>query len=345
MRVVDNVGFKVKKQEIPGGGSGGSGSGQPLATPDWNQNDETAADYIKNRPFYTTDPVEKELVNGTFAFALDSVFNLYMTDGVTIDLIEGETYKVTLDGVEYKTVCQSYNGIAYIGELNLLLGGVINYPFLYGPGAEGIPFATRIEGDSHEIVIATTQGEVVQIPDKYISDTFRNVVVASDPREWSESDWAKYYDLFQIGTLLKLAEEGGYDSESVGYILSMFYKNSIKRATYIDQYGQIFALGHNSTTGKYYWAPIFYFNEIYFGYSRSGSSLSKDDQASYRKLGAFSSGLTFTTKKTDEDAVERKVVLEGDKSLILSSSTSGSTKKFAITVDDSGTLTATEVTG
>ena len=68
MRVVDNVGFNVKKQDIPGGGSG---SGQPLATPDYLQNDETAADYIKNRPFYTTDPVETELVNGTFAFALN----------------------------------------------------------------------------------------------------------------------------------------------------------------------------------------------------------------------------------------------------------------------------------
>ena len=31
MRVVDNVGFDVKKQDIPGGGSG---SGQPLATPE-----------------------------------------------------------------------------------------------------------------------------------------------------------------------------------------------------------------------------------------------------------------------------------------------------------------------
>ena len=48
-------------------GSSG-GSRQPLATPDWNQNNETAADYIKNRPFYTTDPMETELVNGTFAF-------------------------------------------------------------------------------------------------------------------------------------------------------------------------------------------------------------------------------------------------------------------------------------
>ena len=30
--------------------------------PDWNQNDETAADYVKNRPFYTGDTVETVLV-------------------------------------------------------------------------------------------------------------------------------------------------------------------------------------------------------------------------------------------------------------------------------------------
>ena len=33
----------------------------------------------------------------------------------------------------------------------------------------------------------------------------------------------------------------------------------------------------------------------------------------------------------------------GDKAIILTSSTAGSTKKFKITVDDAGTLTATEV--
>ena len=34
----------------------------------------------------------------------------------------------------------------------------------------------------------------------------------------------------------------------------------------------------------------------------------------------------------------------GDKAIILTSSTAGSTKKFKITVDDGGTLSATEVT-
>lgn len=58
----------------------------------------------------------------------------------------------------------------------------------------------------------------------------------------------------------------------------------------------------------------------------------------------MSGGLTFTTKNANEDEVRQKVVLEGDKEIILSSSTSGSTKKFKITVDDSGTIKATEVT-
>ena len=37
-------------------------------------------------------------------------------------------------------------------------------------------------------------------------------------------------------------------------------------------------------------------------------------------------------------------IANGDKAIILTSSTAGSTKKFKITVDDTGTLSATEVT-
>ena len=41
-----------------GGGGGGDGGVQP----DWNQNDATQPDYVKNRPFYTGNPVETVLV-------------------------------------------------------------------------------------------------------------------------------------------------------------------------------------------------------------------------------------------------------------------------------------------
>ena len=46
-----------------------SGAGSSVQS-DWNQNDATAADYVKNRPFYTGDPVETVLVEeSTVTFA------------------------------------------------------------------------------------------------------------------------------------------------------------------------------------------------------------------------------------------------------------------------------------
>ena len=47
---------------------------------------------------------------------------------------------------------------------------------------------------------------------------------------------------------------------------------------------------------------------------------------------------------TAQDQNSQTVMANGDKEIILASSSSGSTKKFRITVDDSGAITATEVT-
>ena len=44
------------------------------------------------------------------------------------------------------------------------------------------------------------------------------------------------------------------------------------------------------------------------------------------------------------DNGSQTVMANGDKEIILASSTANSTKKFKITVDDSGTLTTTEIT-
>lgn len=47
---------------------------------------------------------------------------------------------------------------------------------------------------------------------------------------------------------------------------------------------------------------------------------------------------------TEQDQNSQTVMANGDKEIILTSSTANSTKKFKITVDDSGALTATEIT-
>ena len=83
MRVVDNVGFNVKKQDIPGGGNG-SGSAQPLATPeviildlDLNMSSGTLS-----VPDKTKDLLDK-MTESLFQEKIMSAFVRYSVNGVS----------------------------------------------------------------------------------------------------------------------------------------------------------------------------------------------------------------------------------------------------------------------
>ena len=318
--------------------TGSSGGAQP----DWNQNDSTAADYIKNRPFYTSDPSETVLVEeSTVSFSgSGGIYSAQIQSN--FEATVGETYKVSWDGATYECVCVNFRNSLFIGNLSIAGGGSdTGEPFLiWVSNGSGIEIYTKDTSASHTISISGSIAEVTQIPDKYISDTFIDVVIAGNPRRWSEDDWTKYYGLFQSGKLLKINGIGSSNSD--GYALSMAYRASsrIYNMSAIDSTGNLYGLGVYQDGGedKFYWEPIISYGDFYFQYDKTGSYTSE----AYKRLEILD-GLTFTTKNADQDAVSQKVVLEGDKEIILSSSTSGSTKKFRVTVDDSGNLTATEI--
>ena len=322
------------------GSSGGGG-----VQHDWNQNDDTKPDYIKNRPFYTGDPVETVLVEeSTVSFIYDG-FYVGLIES-TFEATPGETYKVTWDGAAYECACVYVGNSLFIGNLSIAgIGSDTGEPFvMMVPNGGGIEIYTKDTSASHTISISGFIAEVIQIPNKYISETFKDVVIAGDPLDWSDNDWTKYYGLFQSGKLLKI--DGIGNSTSEGYVLSMYYiLNGVYKISAIDYNGYFYRLMSNndSEENKVYWAPIIKLDAFYFGYQQSGSDIDPVKREEYKRL-EISNGLKFTTKNANEDAVMRKVVLEGDKEIILSSSTSGSIKKFKITVDDSGTLSATELT-
>lgn len=319
-------------------GGGGSGGG---VQPDWNQNDSTATDYIKNRPFYEGDPSETVFVEeSTVSFSgSGGIYSAQIQSN--FEATVGETYKVTWDGVAYECVCVDFRNSLFIGNLSIMgAGSDTGEPFLmWINNGSGIEIYTKDASASHTFSISGSIAEVIQIPDKYISNTFKDVVIAGNPLNWSEDDWTKYYGLFQSGKLLMINGIGSNDSKC--YVLSMSYTSQIAHnISAIDSTGNLYSLGvyQDGVEDKFYWAPIISYDMFYFRYNKTGSSTSE----AYERLEVHD-GLTFTTKNANEDAVSRKVVLEGDKEIILSSSTSGSTKKFRVTVDDSGTLTATEV--
>ena len=138
--------------------------------PDWNQNDETAQDYVKNRPFYMGDPVEAVLVEeSTVSFIEHN--GLYMMEvPSTFEATVGETYKVSWDGTVYECTCGDIEGSLYIGNQSIRgVGSDTGEPFFMGVyNGSGILIATTDTSASHTFSINGVTSEVVKIDEKYL---------------------------------------------------------------------------------------------------------------------------------------------------------------------------------
>ena len=147
----------------------------PTTQPDWNQNDATQPDYVKNRPFYTADPMETVLVEeSTVAFAEDS--GLYTAQFLsTFEATVGETYKVTWDSVTYECTCISFNKVPVIGNLSIPgFGSDSGEPFLISiANGEGIQIATADTSASHTFSISAMVTQVIKIDPKYLYMPFK----------------------------------------------------------------------------------------------------------------------------------------------------------------------------
>ncbi len=126
--------------------------GGGIVHPDWNQNNPSAPDYVKNRPFWTGDPVESVLFDGTFGS-----FEAELP--IEIALTAGQEYTVTLDGVEYVLTARELDGVTCVGSESLFWGNEYvgtEPPFVLA----GSWITTVNEGEQHTLKII---GDVVTI--------------------------------------------------------------------------------------------------------------------------------------------------------------------------------------
>ena len=145
------------------------GAGQP----DWNQNDSTQPDYVKNRPFYTGDPVETVLVEER-TVTFDETDGLYMVQfPSTFEATVGETYKVSWDGTAYECTCVKFKNDTAIGNLSIVgAGSDTGEPFLMGVrNGKAIQIVTQNTSASHTFSISGFTQEVVKIDAKYLPNT------------------------------------------------------------------------------------------------------------------------------------------------------------------------------
>lgn len=137
--------------------------------PDWNQNDEKAADYVKNRPFYTTDS----------ALLLKEI-SLDFSNGVTIsnpftlsDFVEGQTYKIIWDNVPY--ICVAYGAgrpsAPSVGNASIYgvfdNGNSKNEPFFIRTSNGNVEVSTREINCTHTVSIYSLSQGVVKLPSEY----------------------------------------------------------------------------------------------------------------------------------------------------------------------------------
>ena len=164
--------------------SGGGG-----VQPNWNQNDSTAADYVKNRPFYTVEPAPTVLLEEITAPFKEAGGGIYLTLLQSTGILSvGETYTVFWDGTLYKTVCADADGIPAIGNLSILsYGSDTGEPFVIAQ-TDRIQIYTLNTSASHTISISRLGApEVVKIDEKYLPAILVPIYIIKNDSTFSSS--------------------------------------------------------------------------------------------------------------------------------------------------------------
>ncbi len=281
------------------------------------------------------------------------------------EIIEGQTYIVTWDGADYECVCSIYfSTILALGNKSIYgAGDDTGEPFLYISTGT---FATHETAASHTISIKRADETVTPIDEEYLPESaFTNA-------EWSKIS-NKIVDYKQQSLSLSTSGEqiaiiaGSSTSENrinnkLKFEDGMVYKinGSITIHSPSTTGGNKYTLyvngNYTCSSGLVKFGSFYeshYKKDIVLGLYSSSSS----DNSSYGYLYASSSlsvGTIYTfdinitvteeAKPLPDICIGENIQRVGD-NVVIPSSTEGSSKKFRITVDDNGAISATEVTG
>ena len=260
MSVIDAI---IAKKLCGGGGGGG-------VQPDWNQNDSTSADYVKNRPIYEKDGII--LPEQSFNFTSQGVVLAQFEDS----FLESTEYKVTFDGTEYTCIYANH----VIGDFRF----------------EKYPFAIMAESGVLFGVAATASTHTLGLSGKTVHTLSERFLPHSTVKTMKISFGATEDEL--------VAAEKHLKSGGVLYLSS-------RLVNYIT--------GSLDSGGMTFWT--------------------QERTVTFRRLsdGSTTEKSTYALTEFPSDGVANPYIY-------LASSTPNSTKTYKITVDDTGTISATEVT-
>lgn len=388
MNKVPCGGFYLGDGLIMDGDTLKSSGGEQVQT-DWNQNDATAKDYIKNRPGgYMSNPHQEYLLNAIeYAFS-DIVENVGVEILPEIIPISDNTeYIVEWDGISYRLTAKNvegFDGATFIGNAALAQAGAdTKEPFCITTIKDRVTQIAAAVATEHTVAISTFVSSVIPIDNKFLSqDVFdynalnnRPVIleplnIAINKQKSSITISVSNSYINGVNEALEVVDGAFY---RISGTISLTYLNNLTTAEltlnglypsknttnqagqYIDRYIELNEVGKysGSELGHEPWSFTVY--KLYSTNSPADHGALQISCDVGKISATFDIEINLTIEKMimqiDEDCIPaeiaRKAELDSritEKEVILTSSTTDSTKKFKITVNDSGTLTATEIT-
>ena len=189
--------------------------------PDWNQNDETAPDYVKNRPFYTGDAVLQDIVPATDV-EIKTGTEIILATGVEHEFEVGKQYIVSMDGTETAYTSYEYGGTICVGdEFTAVIQG--SGYVIYGAGSAVVltTMDTSLVGD-HSIGIKTESQPIIKVPEKYLPK-FNEVLPQTFWEQYTEEKLIEIYQEFLNGKVFIVEKSTGAPS----LLLYAFYSDTV----------------------------------------------------------------------------------------------------------------------
>ena len=265
------------------------------------------------------------------------------------ELISGQTYTVKFDNTEYECICVDVEGVPVIGNVAIMgIGDDTGEPFLLTYVDANFIIFVIDETNTHTVSVSGFATLIVKIPAKFIDKNSSGYIVIHNSSTMTQQEAKNYRNelsrnevvfILWSGVCISRIDFGG----TTGYDLQLTTQN-----------GEVYLITKNADglfafsdrrfstallpggRGPRDRTPALYFNskKIFIGQSTIHAGVGSTDTV-------------FQVQPNGTKSKSFNVLGNGEAvtpALILYSSTADSTKQFRITVDDTGTISATEVT-
>ena len=297
----------------------------------------------EDRLAYETEPVLMEIVPEQEFMGVG--YDLSGESG----LILGQTYTVKFDNTEYECICIDAGGIPAIGNTAIVgMGDNTGEPFALAYVDDLFRIFVSDETNTHTVSVSGFATSIVKIPAKFIDKNSSGYIVIHNSSKMTQQEAGNYYDKL-VGKKVAFIIWGGLCIEQIAF--GGTTGHDLQLTT---QNGERYSITKNDD-GLYAFSDRKFSNAFFPRGMRQGDSA--PSIYVYKKeirigTGVVHAGVgsTDTLLRVEPNGTKSKsfkILGNGEavtQALILYSSTANSTKQFRITVDDTGTISATEVT-